>query len=316
MANALADAGIIVIDNSSTFRLDPDCPLVVPGGEPAVDPTRAPHLPGRQLHGDRAVRRRSRRSSAPSGCAACASSTYQAVSGAGRAGLDALADEEAGEAAERHVRGADPAQRRPAGRLVQRRSATTAKRTKVAAETRKTLNRPDLHVAATCVRVPVRRAHSEAVFFETERPTSAQGTRRRAGSGARRRVPRPRHRHAARRRGHRRRPRRAPAAREPTDDDTRFMMWVVGDQLRKGAATNGVQILELLIEQGRFAGGRIVSRRRRPKIRRLVRLDAGAARDRGLARPRSARAAARRSSSWSARWGARPTRTPPTRCSG
>ena len=39
---------------------------------------------------------------------------------------------------------------------------------------------------------------------------------------------------------------------ETEDDDTRFMMWVVGDQLRKGAATNGVQILELLIEQGRF----------------------------------------------------------------
>jgi aspartate-semialdehyde dehydrogenase len=40
---------------------------------------------------------------------------------------------------------------------------------------------------------------------------------------------------------------------EAEGDDTRFMMWVVGDQLRKGAATNGVQILELLIEQGRFA---------------------------------------------------------------
>ena len=44
---------------------------------------------------------------------------------------------------------------------------------------------------------------------------------------------------------------------EPDDPtDTRFQMWVVGDQLRKGAATNGVQILELLIEQGRFALGR------------------------------------------------------------
>ena len=56
---------------------------------------------------------------------------------------------------------------------------------KVAQETRKTLNRPDLHVAATCVRVPVRRAHSEAVFFETERDDERRGTGRRAASAAR-----------------------------------------------------------------------------------------------------------------------------------
>ena len=85
---ALADAGIVVIDNSSTFRLDPELPARDPGGQPAVDPARAPDFPGRQLHGDRAVRRRSRRSSARSACAAVRVATYQAVSGAGRAGLD------------------------------------------------------------------------------------------------------------------------------------------------------------------------------------------------------------------------------------
>jgi aspartate-semialdehyde dehydrogenase len=122
----------------------------------------------------------------------------------------------------------------------------------VAQETRKTLNRPDLHVAATCVRVPVRRAHSEAVFFETERPTSIEelGDALASAKGVvfhDRGIVTPLDVentdvvHVARLRP------------ETENDDTRFMMWVVGDQLRKGAATNGVQILELLVDQGRFA---------------------------------------------------------------
>ena len=122
---------------------------------------------------------------------------------------------------------------------------------KVAAETRKTLGRPDLHVAATCVRVPVRRAHSEAVFFTTERPTSIVelGDALAAAPGVvfhDRGIVTPIDVedtdvvHVARLRA------------EDGDDDTHFQMWVVGDQLRKGAATNGVQILELLVQSGRF----------------------------------------------------------------
>jgi aspartate-semialdehyde dehydrogenase len=101
------------------------------------------------------------------------------------------------------------------------------------------------------VRVPVRRAHSEAVFFETERPTSLEelGAALEGAPGVifhDRGIVTPLDVentdvvHVARLRA------------ETEDDDTRFMMWIVGDQLRKGAATNGVQILELLIEQGRF----------------------------------------------------------------
>ena len=102
------------------------------------------------------------------------------------------------------------------------------------------------------MRVPVRRAHSEAVFFETERPTSLEelGDALASAKGVvfhDRGIVTPLDVensdlvHVARLRS------------EEKEDGTHFQMWVVGDQLRKGAATNGVQILELLLEQGRFA---------------------------------------------------------------
>ncbi len=129
----------------------------------------------------------------------------------------------------------------------------TGEEQKVAAETRKMLGRPDLVVAATTVRVPVRRAHSEAVFFETAVPTDIAALRDalRGAPGValhERGIVTPRDVedtdlvHVARLR--------------PESGDTtgrHFQLWAVGDQLRKGAATNAVQILELLIAQGRFA---------------------------------------------------------------
>ena len=178
--------------------------------------------------------------------------TYQAVSGAGRAGLDTLADEEAGKPPNGTF--AAPILHNVVPQVGSFSGVgNNGEEDKVAAETRKTLNRPDLHVAATCVRVPVRRAHSEAVFFETERADerSRNSAMRLAGAPGvvfhDRGIVTPLDVentdvvHVARLRP------------ETEDDGSHFMMWVVGDQLRKGAATNGVQILELLIEQGRFA---------------------------------------------------------------
>ena len=136
--------------------------------------------------------------------------TYQAVSGAGRAGLDALAREENG------GRPTAPSPRRSTATSCRRSAATTA--TATPAKSRRSRPRrarcsaaPDLVVAATTVRVPVRRAHSEAVFFETAVPTDVERAARRAARRARRRAARARHRHPARRRGHRPGPRRAPA---------------------------------------------------------------------------------------------------------
>jgi aspartate-semialdehyde dehydrogenase len=129
----------------------------------------------------------------------------------------------------------------------------TGEEMKIVAETRKMLGRPDLIVAATSVRVPVMRAHSEAVFFATSRPTDVRELHEALGAAEgivlyKRGIVTPHDVedtdliHVARVRP------------EPGDATaTRFQMWIVGDQLRKGAATNAVQILELLIAQGRFA---------------------------------------------------------------
>ena len=170
MANALADAGIIVIDNSSTFRLDPACPLVVPEVNPtAIHPSHKIFPVGNCTAivlcvGLAPIERKI-------GLKSVRVSTYQAVSGAGRAGLDTLADEEAGKAPNGTF--AAPILHNVVPQVGSFSGVgANGEEEKVALETRKTLNRPDLHVAATCVRVPVRRAHSEAVFFETERPTS------------------------------------------------------------------------------------------------------------------------------------------------
>lgn len=249
MAQTLADAGIIVIDNSATFRLAPHVPLIVPevnphaaAGDHRIYPVAnctAIVLCVALAPIERAVGLRSVRVA-----------TYQAVSGAGRAGLETLAAEERGGApdgtfAAPIFRNVVPQVGSFAG------TGDTGEEQKVAAETRKMLGRPDLHVAATTVRVPVRQAHSEAVFIEVERScdvselaaalTHAAGVVfHSTGIVTPLDVEGQDLVHVARLRA------------ESPEDDRHFQLWVVGDQLRKGAATNAVQILELLIAQGRF----------------------------------------------------------------
>ncbi len=254
MAEELASAGSYVIDNSATFRLDARVPLVVPEVNPeAIRPSdrifpvancTAIVLCVALAPIERAI-----------GLTSVRVATYQAVSGAGRAGLETLANEEdaALHGTPQPSGGAFAA---PIFRNVVPQVGSfdgdgdTGEEQKVAAETRKMLNRPDLHIAATTVRVPVRQAHSEAVFFETKRPTTREEL---AAAFAHapgvvfhpRGIVTPRDVegtdlvHVAR-------------VRPEADSTTHWQMWIVGDQLRKGAATNGVQILELLIAQGRF----------------------------------------------------------------
>ncbi|MBV8298036.1 MAG: aspartate-semialdehyde dehydrogenase [Candidatus Eremiobacteraeota bacterium] len=251
LAEALVEAGAVVIDNSSTFRLRHDVPLVIPEVNP--DHIRDEHrifpvanctaivltvalAPIARALGLRSVR----------------VATYQAVSGAGRAGLDALAQEEQGAAPDGTF--AAPIFRNVVPHVGSwSGDGDTGEEQKVVAETRKMLGRPQLAIAATTVRVPVRRAHSVAVFFETETPASVheihEALREAPGVVLHEHgIVTPRDVedtdlvHVARVRC------------EPDDPtDTHFQMWVVGDQLRKGAATNAVQILELLIAKGRFA---------------------------------------------------------------
>ena len=123
---------------------------------------------------------------------------------------------------------------------------------KVRDETRKMLDLPDLPVSVTAVRVPVRTAHSEAVFVETQRATSVAELAtafetapgivfHREGIVTPREVEGGDAVHVARLR----------SFDSAQDDKGRdFAFWCVGDQLRKGAATNAVQILELLLSKG------------------------------------------------------------------
>jgi aspartate-semialdehyde dehydrogenase len=248
LAHTLADAGAVVIDNSSTFRLAPGVPLVVPEVNPdAVTPEdrifpvanctaivlTVALAPIERAAGLRSVR----------------VATYQAVSGAGRAGLEALASEEQGASPDGTF--AAPIHRNVVPQVGSfGGDGDTGEEQKVVAETRKMLGRPDLVMAATTVRVPVMRAHSEAVFLETMRRTTEAELRdalrdapgvvlHEHGIVTPRDVEDTDLVHVARVRA------------EPDDaTGTRFQMWVVGDQLRKGAATNGVQILELLLRSG------------------------------------------------------------------
>jgi aspartate-semialdehyde dehydrogenase len=180
--------------------------------------------------------------------------TYQAASGAGRAGLDELL------AGERALTLGEPEAApsvfpRPLARNVIPQVGSfdetgfTGEERKVCEETRKMLGLANLLASATTVRVPVRTAHSEAVFLETERDTSvaelsaafekARGVVfHREGIVTPREVEGTDDVHVARLRA------------ESPSSKRHFALWCVGDQLRKGAATNGVQILELLLAKG------------------------------------------------------------------
>ena len=250
LALALVEAGTTVIDNTSSFRLADGVPLVIPEVNPHAIQAGDRLFPVANCTAivlcmalapiERAV-----------GLRAVHVATYQAVSGAGRAGLDALADEERGMAPNGTF--AAPIFRNVVPQVGSfDGDGDTGEEQKVVAETRKMLGNPDLRIAATTVRVPVMRAHSEAVFFELEEASGVDELSAvlREAPGVvfhERGIVTPRDVedtdlvHVAR-------------LRAETDDptDTRFQMWVVGDQLRKGAATNAVQILELLIAQGRF----------------------------------------------------------------
>jgi aspartate-semialdehyde dehydrogenase len=128
----------------------------------------------------------------------------------------------------------------------------TKEEMKMVNETRKILEEPALPVSATCARVPVFIAHSEAIWIETQRPLSPDQARERLANApgvrlvddpARQQYPLP----------------IDAAARDEVlvgrirRDETvehGLALWVSGDNLRKGAATNAVQIAELLIKQG------------------------------------------------------------------
>jgi aspartate-semialdehyde dehydrogenase len=260
LAPRLAAAGAIVIDNSSAWRMDPEVPLVVPEvNEHALDDipkgivanpnctTMAAMPVMKPLHVEAGLR-------------SMVIATYQAVSGAGREGVDELAGE-LEESMKRDVRvltfdgsalPLGPGVKFPAtvahnvvpmaGSLLDDGSGETGEERKLRDESRKILEIPDLLVDGTCVRVPVFTGHSLAITASFERPLSAERATELLESAPGVVVsdlPTP----------------RLSAGQDPTFVGrirpattvvNGLSLFLSGDNLRKGAALNAVQIAEAL----------------------------------------------------------------------
>jgi aspartate-semialdehyde dehydrogenase len=260
-----ARAGAVVVDNSSAFRMDADVPLVVPEVNPkAVELALKPG--GRRivanpncstiqlvmvlkpLH-DAAVLDR------------VVVSTYQSVSGAGQKGIDEL------EAQSRALfsMGELEAKKFPhriAFNLLPEigpanANGYTEEEMKMVNETRKILGLPDLKIAATCVRVPVFYCHSEAVNLAFQRDLPPEKAREilLAAPGVKVLDDLAKHVYPMPMLGVGDDATLVGRIRRDLSDDRGLTMFVVSDNLRKGAATNAVQIAELLLKNHEHALG-------------------------------------------------------------
>jgi aspartate-semialdehyde dehydrogenase len=256
-APRFADAGAVVVDNSSRWRMHEDVPLVVAEVNPdALAENRGivsnPNCSTMQMVVVLAPLH------AAAGIERLVISTYQAVSGTGRAAVEELLDQSHALLHEREIE--PPAAYAHqiafnalphAGSFAAGEDHTDEER-KLINETRKILGDPAIRVSATCVRVPVLTGHSEAVNVQTSEPltperarellTVAPGVEVIDDPGAA----------------------RYPLAIDATGRDDVLVgrirrdpgheraldLWIVADNLRKGAALNAVQLAELLHERG------------------------------------------------------------------
>lgn len=251
-APSAAAAGCVVIDNSSAFRMDEDVPLVVP----EINPLAALQHPRRIIANPNCTTIISLMALAPLhrafGLEAIIASSYQAVSGSGAQGIAELERQVAqinrGEAATQQVYPRQIAFNVIPQVDVFTNSGYTKEELKMLHEGRKIMNLPNLKVSCTCVRVPVYRSHSVSItaqFAKDVTVTDAQAVFastlgiRLMDDPAQGIYP-------------------VPLDTTGKDDclvgrircntvlDRALDLWVVGDQVRKGAALNAVQIAELL----------------------------------------------------------------------
>ncbi len=252
--------GAIVVDNSSAFRLVPEVPLVVPEINAAdvaeshgiiANPNCATIIclvavwPLVQKAGLRSM----------------VVSTYQAASGAGRRGMEELVAQEAALALGEPVPAPSAFAYQLALNLIPQIGGFdgrgyTSEEMKLQNEGRKIMHLPKLRVGCTCVRVPVMRSHAESVTLRLERPLTPSEAREllRDAPGVRL-VDEPAAEPPAR---------RYPMPLDTSDQDLVYVgriredlaaedpsrgleLWCCGDQIRKGAASNTVQIAELLL---------------------------------------------------------------------
>ena len=254
------DAGCIVIDNSSAFRMDDNVPLIVPEVNPNTVADMLKQNGGRNiianpncstaqlvvalkpLHDTYKVRR-------------VVVSTYQATSGAGRPAMDELFNQTKGIFVNDEVRPELFTKQIAFNAIphidVFMDDGFTKEEWKMAVETKKILD-PEIELVAHCVRIPVFIGHSEAVFVETERPVDENEARsllreaegvsvvdHRANEGYVTPVEA-----AGEDSVYISRLRKDPSI------ENGLVFWCVSDNLRKGAALNSVQIAELVAEKG------------------------------------------------------------------
>ena len=240
--------GALMIDNSSAFRMDCDVPLVVPevNGDDAFNAPRNiianPNCTTIQM----VVALKAINDLSPIKRVHVA--TYQAASGAGASAMDELVHQYS-EIAE----GKQPTVKKFAYQLaynviphidVFQDNGYTKEEMKMYYETKKIMHSPGLDVSATCVRIPVMRAHSEAIWVETERAISVAEAQNafRSGNGlvlvddpANLQYPMPlfvANKDAV----------YVGRVRKDLTNERGLSFWVVGDQIKKGAALNAVQI--------------------------------------------------------------------------
>ncbi|MBW2267658.1 MAG: aspartate-semialdehyde dehydrogenase [Deltaproteobacteria bacterium] len=254
LAPEVARRGGIAIDKSNTWRMDGSVPLVVPEVNPeAVDQhSGIIACPNCTTIGCVMALEPIRRAA---GLKSAVVTTLQAVSGAGRDGLEELQAQQValanGEQSEPDLFAAPIANNVIPLCESFRDDGYSTEEVKLLFETRKIMRLPDLDVAMTCVRVPVPVGHSIAMLIETERPLDPAKARAALSAfpgveviddPARAHFP-------------------TPADVEGRDavlvgrvrrdlGSDRLWLWSVSDNLRKGAATNAVQVAELLIERG------------------------------------------------------------------
>ncbi len=252
-APAIVKAGAVFVDNSSAFRLDPSVPLIVPEINPEdvkdhhgiiSNPNCSTIITVTAVNALNSI--------AP--IRAMTASTYQAVSGAGAGGPIELMNEVE---ALREGRTYEPKvfSHQIAYNLIpqiggEQFEGYTSEEMKMQNEGRKIMHLPDLKVSCTCVRVPVVRSHSISVSVHFDTPVTVEQARKviAAAPGCRlvddlanKQYPMP---------------------LDTSDQDIVFVgrirpdltdenglcLWCCGDQVRKGAATNAIQIAELLIK--------------------------------------------------------------------
>jgi aspartate-semialdehyde dehydrogenase len=258
-AETITKYGAVMIDNSSAFRMDSDVPLVVP----EVNPEDALNRPRgiianpncttiQMVVALKAIENISH-------IKRVHVSTYQAASGAGATGMTELTKQY-----EQLVNGEEPTVEKFFYQLaynlipqvdVFTDNGYTKEEMKMYNETRKIMH-SDVEVSATCVRVPVMRAHSEATWIETEQPVSVEEAREAFAkaegvvlqdSPEKKDYPMPLFIAG-------KDPVYVGRIRKDISNPNGLTFWTVSDQIKKGAALNAVQIAEYLIARERMNG--------------------------------------------------------------